>query len=386
MNRTLNPVDRGRRWSTVPMALGGAALLVSLLAATPAQAKEPLRPRGSEPVQGTSKAAPQNNPSARSSSDRGRRVESRGDRGARRGDHHRRSHRRVDREARRHHRDGYAGKHRRHRDYRHRGYGYHYPRYGSYGRYGYSRYGFDRYYRYRHRPYYYAGYYPFSVYSVWGPWWGPNVVVDVGPRRPRAAYGGVMGALDLDVSPEKAKIYVDGDYVGVADEYDGFPSYLWLEEGTYDLAIYHEGYETIFRQYTVRNGLVIDIEDDMERGEAIHPDDHGPTASVHRDRRLRRNAERRDRAERIEQRDMERSDDRSRVALTIWPEDAAVYLNGHFVGTGEEIGALLQGLVVDAGQHSLEVVRPGYETDERTITVAPGQTLELEIDLGGGEL
>ncbi|MEM9557015.1 MAG: PEGA domain-containing protein [Acidobacteriota bacterium] len=367
------------RLRALPAAIGGLTLLATLALAAPATAKEPLRPRGSEPVAGTATStAPAQRPTTSRSS--GRRDSGTA---ATRGDRRRQStsssdrYRRGDRRS-----SGYSYDHRR----RHR-VGYHgYPRYrGHYDRSFRIGYHYSPYYRYhyRYRPYSYSWYSPFSVYSVWGPWWGPQVVVDAG--RPYGRYyGNAMGALDLDVSPEKAQIFIDGNYVGVADEYDGFPAYLWLEKGTYDVAIYHPGYETIFRQYTVHDGLVIDVNDRLQPGEALHPDDHGPTTTVHRDRRLQRNAERAERVDRLERLERRR-DDQSRLVLAIWPEDAAVYLNGHFVGTGAELGDLAEGLVLQPGQHSLETVRPGYETDERTVTVAPGQTLDLEIDLGEPE-
>jgi len=82
-----------------------------------------------------------------------------------------------------------------------------------------------------------------------------------------------MGALDLDVSPGRTQVYLDGQYIGVADQYDGWPSYLWLERGTYDIVFYLNGYETLARQVSVHPGMVINFEDRLVRGESIRPED-----------------------------------------------------------------------------------------------------------------
>ena len=47
------------------------------------------------------------------------------------------------------------------------------------------------------------------------------------------------------------------------------------------------------------------------------------------------------------------------LMLHVEPNDASVYLDGRFIGTGEELSRLRSGLIVDVGSHRLEVVRPG---------------------------
>ncbi len=98
---------------------------------------------------------------------------------------------------------------------------------------------------------YYGGYGGYGYYGA--PGWGYTSVYP--------AVGATHGALDLDVSPESAQIYVDGQLVGIADDFDGFPDFLWLEKGTYDVAIFAPGFQTLARQYSVYGGMVIDIED-----------------------------------------------------------------------------------------------------------------------------
>lgn len=231
---------------------------------------------------------------------------------------------------------------------------------------------------YRHR----------SYYPWYWPWW-PTIYVE---RDTYSADDG-WGALDLDVRPERAEVYLDGQYVGIADEYDGFPSYLWLEKGTYDLAIYLDGYETLFRQVSIYPGIVIDVEDRMRSGESIHPDDYGPTSSIRRDARIERNREKEAAARAAEDEARARevwsadypsssvNDGVGRLFISVLPSDAAVYLDGHFLGTAGEIGQLSAGMVVEPGDHVIELVRPGYETVRRDLVVPPGERTIVEIEL-----
>jgi hypothetical protein len=230
-------------------------------------------------------------------------------------------------------------------------------------------------------PYYYGGY---------GPRWGYTSVY------PNDSYR--YGALDLDIVPERAEVWVDGRKIGVADDFDGFPEYLLLEKGTYDVVFYSPGYKTLARQYSIYPGLVIDVEDNLEPGEAVHPQQLGPTSTERRDARIARDRERlRELGQDDDEALVERSQRRAarpeaepsldargepgRLRLEILPEDASVYLDGRFLGTGRELARLRAGLIVDPGEHTLQVVRPGREEQARTFEVEAGRELELRVEL-----
>ncbi|HKH46080.1 MAG TPA: PEGA domain-containing protein [Thermoanaerobaculia bacterium] len=84
---------------------------------------------------------------------------------------------------------------------------------------------------------------------------------------------GMVGRLDLDVSPGRTQVYLDGQYLGIVDRYDGWPSYLWLEKGTYDLVFYLDGYKTLVRRVTIYPGAVLGLEDRLEPGPSVRPED-----------------------------------------------------------------------------------------------------------------
>jgi hypothetical protein len=245
-------------------------------------------------------------------------------------------------------------------------------------------------------PWYYGYGYGWGWSGWWWPWGPGSVMYD---RPYREGRGSGFGALDLDVWPGDAEIYVDGDRVGTADDFDGFPSYLWLPRGTYDVVIYLPGFQSIARQYSIYDGLVIDVNDRMERGQAVRPEDLPAKTHERRDERLRHEAEQQEAARRREewrqrQEEHDRSSvapgasapgrdasDEARVHFSITPNDASVYLDGHFLGTASELEGLSAGLVVTPGSHHLEVVRPGFAAHETSFDSSPGEDVQLAVEL-----
>ncbi len=246
------------------------------------------------------------------------------------------------------------------------------------------------------------GYYgPYS--NPWWGWWGwgwgwgdpyPYGYGGYGYGR-RYGYEDDQGALDLDIWPGDTQVWLDGQYIGTVDDFDGFPTYLWLDKGTYDLVFFRDGYQTLARQYTIYPGLTVDVGDRLVPGASVRPEDLVTKTHERRDTRISDERERadridRDRAYRDRRRNTVDEDDDSRIEvgeeqgrlrLSIEPDDASVYLDGRFVGTAEEIARLRQGLLVDAGQHRISVVRPGRRGAEQTVTIRPGGEQEIEIEL-----
>ncbi len=72
-----------------------------------------------------------------------------------------------------------------------------------------------------------------------------------------------------------------------------------------------------------------------------------------------------------------------RLALVISPPEASVYLDGRFVGIGGELSTLRSGLLMDPGEHRIQIFHPDHETQEKTFTVEKGEETRLEIELTG---
>jgi hypothetical protein len=65
------------------------------------------------------------------------------------------------------------------------------------------------------------------------------------------------------------------------------------------------------------------------------------------------------------------------LRLRVRPEDATVYVDGEFRGTGRE----LRSLALPAGRHRIELARPGFRTLEKDVEVEQGHSLSLELDM-----
>jgi hypothetical protein len=119
----------------------------------------------------------------------------------------------------------------------------------------------------------------------WSPWWG----FGYGPYwgwGPYAYYpgfyppGGVdmnaamiagFGAVELNVKPNRADVWVDGRYMGEARDLDGYPTYLWLADGPHRLAIHKGGFLAFEEEIDVRRGTRTEIKLKLQPGDSPPP-------------------------------------------------------------------------------------------------------------------
>jgi hypothetical protein len=235
---------------------------------------------------------------------------------------------------------------------------------------------------------------------------------------------GAWGAVDTDVSPEEARIMLDGRYIGTADDFDGNPDYLYLQPGRYRIEFRLEGYQTLTRQIEARPGMKLDFTDKLRKiagarrygsyehprlqggevrryvgrsrdsVEAVEPSEQPADASVmaEPDDDDRDAPPPQERAPALRHRDAygdrwragqgSRMESRTRLRLNIEPSDAAVYVDNRFVGTAEEVNSLERGVSISAGKHTVTVSRPGFRDKTADVTVEAGRMETLEISLG----
>ncbi len=240
-------------------------------------------------------------------------------------------------------------------------------------------------------PFYYPGYYGGYYGSFWGPYGG-----FYGGYYP---YGGTIyhygysdrGDLRLLVDPAETRVYVDGYYAGIVDDFDGLFQRLHVSPGRHEIALKLEGYQTHRIKVYVGSGSTLKIHYDMQKGTGETAEDLAGDVD---DRYARRNdrsrrdddAADRDRDAQDERYDADRPsarDDRApasdpgRMRLTVRPEDASVYVDGQFKGSGRQAAAL----ELSPGRHRLEVVRPGFRTEERDVEIQAGKTRDVEVEL-----
>ena len=109
-------------------------------------------------------------------------------------------------------------------------------------------------------------------YCGFGPYWGScygpyaQANVDMGI----AAAAGV-GAVDLNVKPGDAEVWVDGRFTAEARDLDGSPSLLWLREGPHHVVLYKGGYRTFDEQVSVAPGQSMDLKVRLEKGDSTPP-------------------------------------------------------------------------------------------------------------------
>ena len=267
-------------------------------------------------------------------------------------------------------------------------------------------------YRYGYRSYYR----PFASSWYYGYWGWPSYSVYAGVPYDYA-FNPSAGAIDLNIKPKRAQVWVDGKLVGDVDAFDGFPRYLWLDQGEHHIVIHLEGFESLARRVEIQPGVVMALKERMQEGPTKSPEELfaqlGPLDSDDDEDVRDERGDRYDRSERSERSRMTPptrprrvpSDDSwrrpearerqsrevgerggverdqrqaaGRLQIEVEPRDAVVYLDGRLIGSGNELDRLHSALLVDPGEHMLEVVRPGYETLEVPFSVESGELVEL---------
>ncbi|HVN76244.1 MAG TPA: hypothetical protein VMT19_08015 [Thermoanaerobaculaceae bacterium] len=231
----------------------------------------------------------------------------------------------------------------------------------------------------------------------WGPWWGVPAWYQPGPE---SAMRQDLAVVDTDVTPEHARVVLDGQLIGVADDFDGYPGYLYLKPGRYDLEFTLKGYKTEKMVLNAEAGHYYPVDLKLERvpGEKPAPwydrPEGLPVGRVFGPKQSSQPVEPKqgpDTTLRPELRERARESPPAARAVTgaaldlrVTPLNAAVYIDGKFAGTAEELGRLERGLAVAPGKHRIEVVAPGRTSKALEVEVADGQRQQIVVDLEGG--
>ena len=103
----------------------------------------------------------------------------------------------------------------------------------------------------------------------WGPYY-PGFYPPGGVDMNAAMIAG-FGAVELNVKPNRADVWVDGRYVGEARDLDGYPTYLWLADGPHRLAVHKGGFLVFDEQIDVRRGMRTEIKLKLAPGDSPPP-------------------------------------------------------------------------------------------------------------------
>jgi hypothetical protein len=139
----------------------------------------------------------------------------------------------------------------------------------SYSPRGYGYYGSRSYYRpYTFRPRFSIGFGIFAGYPVPYTYSYPYPIVVYGYRAPRERvivtpgspyYGGVA----LEMTPYDADVFVDGEYAGHVEDFDGTTQPLTLSAGMHEIEVQAQGYEPMRINVEIQPGQVIPYRGDL---------------------------------------------------------------------------------------------------------------------------
>ena len=227
-------------------------------------------------------------------------------------------------------------------------------------------------------PYYYSGFYGYCAgYYL---------------RRLRLRLP-TRAPLRVLVEPSETRVYVDGYYAGVADDFDGIFQRLNLSPGpprhlAQARRLPHAELQGLRARTTrplkLHHDMVQGAADGRERADVGRPEDVADArpraaATSRRPRERRRRPRRRGRRGRRTTTPapaQRRAASAGTLRLNVRPADASVYVDGAFRGTGRSCARC----ACRPGRHRIEVVRPGYRTLERDVDV-PSDGRDARADL-----
>ncbi len=242
----------------------------------------------------------------------------------------------------------------------------------------------------------------------WGPgfWGGPWYPYPYGYPYGFYPYPYDRGA-DMRVlaTPKDAKVYVDGYYAGIVDDFDGVFQHLSMPPGGHEVTLYREGYRTVTRKVYLEPTSTFKLHEQMERLPAgeVSASPPPPAAPPPSTRRPVGRSPYGPRGPRVppppgepptpaeppppseppapRPPDMAPGESSSFGALSIQvqPPDAEIMIDGQqWQGTSDRARLIVQ---VSEGTHHVEIRKDGYRPYEADLDVRRGETRAVNISL-----
>ncbi|MFI5143805.1 MAG: hypothetical protein ACHQHM_07245, partial [Thermoanaerobaculales bacterium] len=198
-------------------------------------------------------------------------------------------------------------------------------------------------------------------------------------------------------------VILNGIAIGTADDFDGHPGYLYLKPGHYTIEFRLPGYLSQSNELDAGTAAKIPINLELERdrsgntvapyqppqglpyGRVFGPEfgtttsqrQAGPDPSLRPELRWEHSHE----GGAARQPSAGPGAAIAALKLQIAPPNAAVYLDGVFLGSGEELGRMLRGVAVTAGPHRIEVLAPGHAGKGVPVEAEAGKELQVTVEL-----
>jgi hypothetical protein len=207
--------------------------------------------------------------------------------------------------------------------------------------------------------------YGYAGYGPWyGAWYAPYDRYYVQPSEAQPSNG--PASVETGVSPSNAEVVLDGESVGFAKDYNGRWDELSVAPGPHTIAFKAKGYRTLVMTFEARPGASYGFHDALVPGEGEDQRELPAVEPVAAQ-------------ETPPQAPAPAATGRLRIHAV--PPDAAVYLDGEYLGMGADLGRIHGSLAVATGTHRLEAVRPGYVSAVRTIEVGGTDPASVELTL-----
>jgi hypothetical protein len=163
------------------------------------------------------------------------------------------------------------------------------------------------------------------------------------------------GFISLSVVPADADVNVDGKLVGKAREFTQAPGLMSLAPGPHTLALSKEGFKTAKFTVNVIPQKTIELDVTMD----ALPQGSSEQAQTY-------------------QLDLNKT---GYLSLKVEPQDASVYVDDTFYGIASRFVLPDSSIVLRAGTHKVEIIRPGYKQHVQIVEVGSDKAQDLNVKL-----
>jgi hypothetical protein len=167
------------------------------------------------------------------------------------------------------------------------------------------------------------------------------------------AANGIFGEIEIEAATrieKSAGVWLDGQYVGFVRDLNG-KGRLVTPPGEHELLFQLAGFEPLERSVVVDPGEHVEFQVAMQAAADVEYPDRNDTA---------------------------------RVRIDVKPEDAAIFVDGRFVGHVDQFNGR-RGMRLAEGTYKLTIALPGYRSFESELAVRAGQEYEIKTDLLDGD-
>jgi hypothetical protein len=161
------------------------------------------------------------------------------------------------------------------------------------------------------------------------------------------AAGGEWGKLKTRATPDRAAVFVDGQFVGHADQFNGPGQELFLHPGEHEIRFSLTYYNDFSTRVNIQPNQTTVIRQNLDASTEQRP--RPPFGTI-------------------------------KFRCTTLCK-AAVLVNGRFLAHADEMNGPRQRMELERGTYKIELLQAGYQPFETTVTVEPNQTTWIEVNL-----